>query len=213
MSLFQPGKFPCTMLLWGWVPEQGKTKNFVEFFGLRELSEKETFPFWVLEMAFALHSVWSQIDKRFNSDCATYRQCYLLSLTLTCHLYVHILVKTLWHFPISPQLVSRSFIMAYRTLIIQLLSTSLISCSPSSNSSEKPLTSASGPLHMIFPTLESYPPRLCNLPSLKRDPHLGSLVKWSKREGHSQRESMPRHLLLSTHEGPHGTQWSPSNKV
>lgn len=46
-------------------------------------------------MALALDYIWSQTDMGFNSDSATYRQCYLLSLTLSGHLYVHILAKTL----------------------------------------------------------------------------------------------------------------------
>lgn len=208
---FSAWEVPMHYALWGWVPVQRKTKGFVEFVGLRELSEKETFPHWALAMALALNSIWSQTDMGFNSDSAIYWQCYLLSLTLSGHLYVHILAKTLWHFPVSPQIVSRNFIMAYRTLITRLLSTFLISCSPGSNSSGKPLTSASGPLHMLFPTLGSYPPRLCKPASLIS---FRSLFKCYKRKGHSQRESMPKLLLLSPpHEGPHGAQWSPSNKV
>lgn len=100
--------------------------------------------------------------------------------------------------------------MAYRTLITRLLSTFLISCSPGSNSSDKPLTSASGPLHVLFPTLGSYPPRLCKPASLIS---FRSLFKCYKRKGRSRRESMPKLLLLSPpHEGPHGAHGPPATK-
>lgn len=41
-----------------------------------------------------------------NSASAICGQCYLLSLTLNFHHWVHILVKTLQNFPISPRITS-----------------------------------------------------------------------------------------------------------
>lgn len=42
-----------------------------------------------------------------NSASAICGQCYLLSLTLDFYHWVHILVKTLQYFPISPRITSK----------------------------------------------------------------------------------------------------------